>query len=258
VTGSGLTRKLTTGFAAVALMLTGACGKGAVKPASSPSGTKSVGALFPAIYPVRTLEKAKALQAELDQGHGTPRGDPLQVAKDAAGLFCGWDRVEARLLEKKGSAAEGWTAEVNVQPYFGENPDNEILGPEHRVSLIGLKFDTPVWFATSIKGTNIEVDKPAAGATITSPVEVAGRGIGFEGTINTEIRDDQDKFLHPNTDPNSDSRGFVMGGSTEVAPFSGKLPFSKPTAPGGVLVMKSDTGAGPTPNCTAVRVGFAS
>lgn len=224
---------------------------------TAPTPTSPVGVeLFDGFFPVGTAQEARDLQDRADGAKPPMRGDPLMVAIDAGNRFCGWDpnQVEVRIISESGSAAEGWEAEVSLTPTIGEDPDNGIPGPEHRVRLIGLEnADRPVWFVSAISSPEVVVDEPAEGAFISSPVRVAGQGIGFEGTIETVVLDDSGEQLHPRPDQ---QEGFVDGGVMEVAPFEGELNFNPASSPQGVLVFKSSTPVGPYPNCTAQRVAF--
>ena len=84
---------------------------------------------------------------------------------------------------------------------------------------------------------------------------VSGQSVTYEGTVHvtvTEERRGADRVL---------GKGFVNGGGTELAPFSGSISFASPT-PGidaGWVVFSGDTGADTgIIEATAVRVRFVN
>jgi hypothetical protein len=226
-------------------------------PASpTPSAAPSQGAVFPAFYPVTTLADAKRLQSSVDNGHQPLILDPKEVARQFARDYIGWQRVEIGSETKSGSAAQGWKATVELRPYIGEVKPPSTPGPHHVVELIGLEgAQEPTWFVTGITSDNLVLDAADRPLGATSPLRVKGKGVGFEGTVLTEIRDDTGAVLHPRP---ATQEGHVQAGATAPAPFEAELAFDQPKTPGGVLILRSSSGLeGPAPDWTIVRLSFA-
>jgi hypothetical protein len=85
------------------------------------------------------------------------------------------------------------------------------------------------WWVLGSATANIEVDEPAALATISSPVTLAGRARAFEGTVNVQVRaDGTEEPL---------ATDFVTGrGDGTLGPFSKDVAFSSPGSGGGAVV----------------------
>jgi Immunoglobulin-like domain of bacterial spore germination len=142
------------------------------------------------------------------------------------------------------------TAEVGVRPRAGEG--GRLL--DGVTTLVQLRRYTNGWVATGAKARHtIEVDEPLPFARIQSPVPVSGLSVAYEGTVHVTVTEDRrgaDRVL---------GRGFVNGGASELAPFSGRIPFARPTGDAGWVVFSGDTGidAGLF-SATAVRVRFVN
>lgn len=227
----------------------------APSPSQGPShGPSQAPSYFPGFWPAATFEEAEKQQKDVDAGHQPWRLDPAQVVQAFAADLIGWKKIKLGDVKADGSTAEGWTATVTFQPYVGE-PGSMAPGTRHTARLLGLQGrEKPAWFVTSLASDHIVVKAPQGGELVSSPVSIAGVGLGFEGTINTEIRDDTGRILHPR--PGRDE-GFVTGGATEMAPFQGRLGFESPSAPAGILILKGSSGLeGPEPDWTIVRMRF--
>lgn len=113
------------------------------------------------------------------------------------------------------------SGEVDVRP--------SASGPVTIVLVRQLSSDGS-WSVIGATTANIRVDKPAALAELTSPVTLEGTSTAFEGTVQTEIREDG------TTQPLG--KGYVTGGSNgQMGPFSGTLAFSHPTSSAGALIL---------------------
>jgi hypothetical protein len=211
--------------------------------------------LFPGFYPVTTYAGAKRLQDSVDNGHHPLTLDPGEVARQFSRDFIGWQAVDLGKATVEGSPTRGWKATVELRPLIGEGRPPTRPGTRHTVELVGLPGAAePTWFVTGIRSDNIVLGEPPQGP-VTSPLRVAGTGIGFEATINTVIRDDEGTTLHPRPGM---QEGYVQAGSTEPAPFEATLAFDAPRTAGGVLVLTGASGLeGPPPDCTIVRLRFA-
>ena len=116
---------------------------------------------------------------------------------------------------QRGDARSG---EVPVQP--------GAAGPVTTVLVRELGSDNSWWVLGAGTGT-INLTDPVWNASITSPVTLKGTAMAYEGTVQTQVRgDDNNKPL---------GEGYVTGGSTAMAAFSGSLVFSKATASMGRL-----------------------
>lgn len=90
--------------------------------------------------------------------------------------------------------------------------------------------DDDSWWILGAASENITIDDPVQGAEITSPVTVSGTASAFEGTVNVELRaDDNDEPIF---------EGFVTGsGGPDPGPFSDSFEFTSPGGTAGALVM---------------------
>jgi hypothetical protein len=254
--GSSYRRRMLAASVAVVLVAAGVAvwligGRGPVKESLiGPPGEADT--YFAGYWPVSTRADAQAMQQRVDGGEETWRREPVRVAQAYAQLALGWDlapQVEG-VPDLVGGAVE-----IPVAPMIGESPQKR-RGPEHIVRLVSLDgAKEPVWFVAGITSPNIVVDEPRPGATITSPVRVAGTGVAFEGNIlGAVVRDAT----------NPDSHGAFSGqpiqaGSTEPMPFEATLSFPKPDVPAGIVHLKGSSGlGGPSTDVTIVRVRFAA
>ena len=143
----------------------------------------------------------------------------------------------------------GATAEVGLHPRAGEG-DRKL---DQVTTLVRLHRYTNGWLPTGASAVNsIEVDQPLPFSRIESPVTVSGQSVAYEGTVHVSVLQDRrgpDRVL---------GKGFVTGGGTELAPFSGSIPFADPTnGIAGWVVFSGDTGADTgIMSATAVRVRF--
>lgn len=213
--------------------------------------TKAEDAHFPAFWDVTTLEKAREVQQAVDQGHQPWRLDPALVATAFAQDLADWE-VKVVDVAINGSAEEGWSASVTFRPYIGEE-EHLIPGPSHTLRLIGLEgAEHPAWFVAGLESEEIVVNTPNPGDGVSSPMRVSGRGVAYEGTINAQIKDDAGNTLISADSPDR----ILMAGAYEPAPFSGDLRFGRPEIRSGVLILVADSGTGPTPAITIVRLRF--
>ena len=107
------------------------------------------------------------------------------------------------------------------------------------------------WWVLGCGAQDITITTPAWDASVSSPVSLTGSSLAFEGTIQTQVR--QDGMSKPL------GMGFVTGGSTERAPFSGTLDFAKPTASRGAVVLQAISAKdGSVLEASVVRVRLAA
>jgi hypothetical protein len=176
-----------------------------------------------------------------------PADRDAQAAKAAAVTFLrelGMRDPVASTYRKTGKV----TAEVGLHPRAGEG-DRKL---DKVTTVVGLHRYTNGWLPTGAQAVDIEVDQPLPFSRIESPVTVSGQSVAYEGTVHVSVLQDRrgpDRVL---------GRGFVNGGGTELAPFSGSIRFADPAngIPGWV-VFSGDTGADTgIMSATAVRVRF--
>jgi hypothetical protein len=136
--------------------------------------------------------------------------------------------------------------EVDVAPAGG--------GPTTTVTLRALAGTGPgrPWTVTAAGTPEIVVDLPQPLSAVGPLAVLLGQGRAFEGVINVEIRQDgQIASGEPL------GEGFVMGGGTELLPFSGAIPFAIPTDDAGaVLFLELSAEDGSPILAAAVRVAL--
>jgi len=120
-------------------------------------------------------------------------------------------------------------------------------GPVTTVSLRSSSDGTWwVWRATT---PDIVVTTPAPLAIITSPALVRGRSLAFEGVVNVTLRDDVSSTPLAATT--------VMGGGTQLAPFTRTFSFAAPMSSYGTLIFyERSTKDGSGVCATVERVRF--
>jgi hypothetical protein len=103
------------------------------------------------------------------------------------------------------------------------------------------------WWVIGAVAASITVTGPAWGATITSPVTLEGNSVAFEGTVQAEVRaDDNGAPL---------GQGYLTGGSTAMAAFHGTIGFTRPTATYGAVVLYTTSAKdGSVMEATVLRV----
>ncbi len=138
---------------------------------------------------------------------------------------------------QQGDARSG---EVPVQP--------SATGPVTTVLVRQLDSDNS-WWVLGAGTASIDLSAPTWNATIASPVTLTGTSVAYEGTVQTQVRqDDTTKPL---------GEGYVTGGSTAMGPFSGSLAFTKPTTKyGAVVLYTTAAGSGAVMAASVIRVGF--
>ncbi|MFP5327893.1 MAG: Gmad2 immunoglobulin-like domain-containing protein [Acidimicrobiia bacterium] len=105
------------------------------------------------------------------------------------------------------------------------------------------------WWVVGAKTENLELDDPGAGELVTSPLAVTGRGRAFEGTIEVELRADNE--LEPI------GATFATAGASEMRPFAARVDFDTPESERGVLMLLSRSAEdGAVTEATVVRVRF--
>lgn len=108
----------------------------------------------------------------------------------------------------------------------GDNRSGEIAiadragNPETTVFVRRMEDDA--WYVLGSEATDITVERPEAGDTLSSPFATAGVALAFEGTVDVLVR--------AQDDPTTLGEGFVMGSGTPPAgPFEGEIAFDPPS-----------------------------
>src|SRR5207302_230822 len=164
--------------------------------------------------------------------------DPVAAARGFAVDFAGFTKP----LVGEFRAGDASSGEVDIRT-FAKGPVTTVL-----VRQLGSSGD---WWVLGCVTASIQISKPSAGASVSSPLHLAGRSTAFEAQVAAEIRQDG------STTPLG--TGFVMGGANgEMGPFDGSLTFRTPTATGGALVLRTYSAKdGTVLEAAVLRVRFA-
>ncbi len=135
---------------------------------------------------------------------------------------------------QQGDARSG---EVPVQP--------STAGPITTVLVRDLGTDNS-WWVLGAGTAAINLTAPTWNATITSPVALTGTSMAFEGTVQTQVRDDNNASL---------GKGYVTGGTTSMGPYSGSIAYAQGTTKYGAVVLYTTSAeSGAVMEATVVRV----
>lgn len=139
-------------------------------------------------------------------------------------------------------AGDSRSGEVQVQPRE-DGPTTTVL-----VRQLG---DDDSWWVLGAVTDNITLEQPAPGATIDSPVTLAGQALAFEGTVQVQVRGDGSEAPL--------GEGFVTGsGAPPAGPFEGEVEWANPGGGWGALVLTTYGGEDPVVwEAAVVRVRFA-
>lgn len=149
-------------------------------------------------------------------GSSTSFTSPADAARSFAVEFLGFRSPVVEAF----AAGDARSGEVPVRP--------SARGPVTTILVRQLGPDNS-WRVLAAMTRNIEVDRPEAGAEISSPVRVGGRAVAFEGTVQVEVRADGV------TD--AVGSGFVTGGGDRPGPFEGSISFEAGSETTGSLVL---------------------
>lgn len=224
-------------------------------PTEAPPDTSGIEFSNNAFWPLSDEETARRYQAKIDDGADPWMRDPEQVAERFAVAFIGWKSIVSSHDVTYDEVGTLRRATFHIRPILAAG--NGRPGPQHTIRLVALpKAENPGWYISELVSDNIVLDQPLQASEITSPVTAKGRGVGFEATLNPEVRDDSGTKLHPRIgkDP-----GYIMAGATEIQPFEAALEYNTPTTPRGIVIVVSASGLeGPSADWTIVRVRFAT
>jgi hypothetical protein len=107
------------------------------------------------------------------------------------------------------------------------------------------------WTVVGSAADEIVVDRPTAGAAVSSPVPLSGRSTAFEATVSVEVR-----HLAGATAGETVGRATVMGGANgTMGPFHGQVSYRSPATGTGALLLLEHSAEDGTPiDATVVRV----
>ncbi len=171
-------------------------------------------------------------------GSDTSYDDPRDAAEGFATDFL--DLASPVVGEfQQGDTRSG---EVEIQP----TPN----GPVTTVFVRQLGADD-TWWVLGAATAEITVTSPDALCEVTSPLTVAGESLSFEGVIEVQVRvDGEEEPLATTT---------VIGGGSEMAPFTGEVTFDTPDSGSGAVVFLSRSGRdGAVWQASVVRVAFGT
>ena len=203
-------------------------------------------AVFAGIWPFATAAEVRAYEAGSEQAFR----DPVATARAFAERYLGITGAVTFDFRATGTGA----GEVPVG-FRGEG-GRPATAPTTVVQVrqLGAVGTTGAWTAVGATSPDIEVDAPAAGARVASPVTLAGRARAFEGTVQVEVREDGMLFGQ------SLGATFVTGrGDGVLGPFAGSVAYRSPSKPGGAVVFfeRSMADSGSTVlRAAAVRVAL--
>lgn len=206
-----------------------------------------------AFWPRSDIASARQYQSEVDGGVDDWMYDPEKVAEHFAMAFIGWKSAELQHDVAFDQVGELRRATFHLRPILAAG--NGRPGTLHTIALVSLPgVSKPTWYVSQLTSDNLSLSEPKQSAQAVSPLAVKGEGVGFEATLNPEIRDDTGNKLHPRRgkDP-----GYIMAGSTEPQPFTASLAFDPPQTPRGIFVLVSSSGLeGPSGDWTIRRLLF--
>ena len=132
------------------------------------------------------------------------------------------------------------SGEMPVQP--------SATGPETTVLVRKLGADNS-WWVLGAGTAAIRLAEPVWNASITSPVTLKGTAMAYEGTVQTQVREDD------NSKPLGE--GYVTGRGDAMGPFSGSLAFTKATSKFGAVVLFTVSAKdGSVVEASVIRVQF--
>ena len=189
-----------------------------------------------------TLVARDTLTAVFPTEAGTVRfQDPVAAATAFATDYAGFVNPVVGPYQ----AGDARSGEVEVR--------STATGPVTTVFVRQLGTDAS-WWVLGAATPNITLSEPAWFASISSPVTLKGTSSAYEGTVSTQVReDDNDQPL---------GEGFVTGGSMGMGPFDGTLTFTTPTQGYGAVMLFTQSQEGPDAGHTrevgVLRVRFGS
>ena len=199
--------------------------------------------------------EAPTTSTTADDNPFAPTTDPSQVvfpAIDSSQRFDTPETVVRAFLTQYAGFTDPSVSEFRE----GDNRSGEFevtrngSGPVSTILVRQLDDDT--WGVIGAEHDGITPQKPETDDVVSSPVEVTGMGLAFEGTINVDVRE------QGRTE--SIGEGFVTaGGSPPGAPYADTIDFKAPATPTGAVMYREFSAEDGTASWVAItRVRFGS
>lgn len=134
---------------------------------------------FPGLFPVLTRYQAETDQQQVNQGHQPWQLSASMTAQALAANLLKWaPNAPATIVQ--GDGQQDLNAVVDVK---SPNPGGGTI----RVSMSRLEGNTNggIWIATGVTSQGLSITSPAANDRLTSPINVAGTSMAFEGKAGT-------------------------------------------------------------------------
>jgi Immunoglobulin-like domain of bacterial spore germination len=170
-------------FAAVPVVLDNAAGAGSGNSGSGGGVVPADGDYefpAPALWPFRTQAEADAWLAQADEGHSPWHADAEATALAFTQGFLGFADIDL-VTSRDVRADEAWIG-VGFQ---GE--DATVTAAVVHLRRFGPSSDAP-WEVVGTRDTDLTLDRPDYGSTVSSPVVVGGSVTGLEGSLTVSVR----------------------------------------------------------------------
>ncbi|HVL97318.1 MAG TPA: Gmad2 immunoglobulin-like domain-containing protein [Solirubrobacteraceae bacterium] len=166
--------------------------------------------------------------------------DPIEAARSFVETYIGLDAPALSGFRSTG----GGSGQIDA---FRRGEDGRPLAAV--AATISLVRREDRWFVTQAGSPEVEIERPAAGATVAPPLPIAGRGRGFEGTVVLEVRA---AFA---TEPLA-REPVVAGAAGALEPFEAALAFDPGDAAAGAVVALTGSGIAAADGFAAFPVRF--
>lgn len=161
---------------------------------------------------------------------------PMDAARAFAEEFIGFDDPVTGEFQQ-GDRRSG---EVEIRPVRE--------GPVSTVIVRMMRNDR--WYVIGATSPELELDIPTAGSAIDHPLQVAGRARGFQAQVRVTV------YRRGATTPLG-AGSVAAGGTSELGPFAGAIPWDNPGGGWGSVVLTTAGGPdGATWAAMAIPVGF--
>jgi hypothetical protein len=222
---------------AALILVAGACGSSTKTTTSATTATSA-----PTTQAPTTVVERDTLTAVFPTEASTARfQDPVAAATAFATDYAGFVNPVVGPYQ----AGDSRSGEVEIR--------STTTGPATTVFVRQLGTDN-TWWVLGASTPNITLSEPVWFASISSPVTLKGTSSAYEGTVSTQVREDDDNQPL--------GTGFVTGGSMGMGPFDGQLAFTKPSKGYGAVMLSTQSqegaDAGHTREVGVIRVRFAS
>jgi len=183
-----------------------------------------------------------------DPAVATAQADPVEVARSFVEDFLGMTKPAFGAF-LQGDSRSG---EVQVHP---RGEDGAVLKARALATIALRQLDGSRWFVIAAHSDQVEISQPRAAAnevmpTISSPVQIAGEAVGFEGTVIARV--------HEAFERKPLAEDHTIAGAMEREPFSIELEFERPRGATGAIVAHTTGGIPGTNPFSAIPVRFGA